>query len=87
MKNYLLFAGDIYYPRGGFHDFCGDFSSIEECEKFATSQNDRWMCGESSEWYHIFDVSELKVVVARRRLFDDLESWYDDDDVLGVEIA
>ena len=29
LKRYLLFAGDHYYPAGGWDDFAGSFDSIE----------------------------------------------------------
>lgn len=37
MKNYLLFAGTDYYPLGGFADWIGGYSSIEEAKAAALS--------------------------------------------------
>ena len=31
---FLLFAGDNYYPEGGWHDFQGAFASIEDAEEY-----------------------------------------------------
>lgn len=42
---YLLFAGDSYYPCGGWHDFEGSFISIED----AMERLDSIRC----DWWHI----------------------------------
>lgn len=54
MKRFLLFGGLIYYPSGGWGDFCGSFDSIEEAED-VFSEN-------SCEWYHIVDSETLGIV-------------------------
>lgn len=33
MKKFLLFAGETFYPGGGWEDFRGEFSSEEEFEE------------------------------------------------------
>ena len=33
-NSYLLFAGNKYYPEGGWEDFKGSFSSAEEAMKY-----------------------------------------------------
>lgn len=30
MKRYLLFVYEYFYPTGGWHDFVGDFDSLED---------------------------------------------------------
>ena len=30
MKNFMLFAGDEYYPCGGMTDLVGEFESLDE---------------------------------------------------------
>jgi hypothetical protein len=47
MKRYLLFAGDDYYPAGGFEDFIKDFDSIEDAENCLPTL--------SFDWYQIVD--------------------------------
>ncbi len=47
MNRYLVFAGDHYYPAGGFYDFIGDFSDVEEAKKIAKLK--------SYDWAHIID--------------------------------
>ena len=44
---YLLFAGDDYYPVGGFDDLVGSFDCIED----ARSK------GEGYEWWHIVRIT------------------------------
>ena len=54
MKRYLLFAGDEYYPIGGWEDFLGAYSSLEEA-------NDR-LFGTPCDWWQIVDSETLEVV-------------------------
>ena len=35
MNRYLLFAGDAFYPMGGWQDFHGSFDSVSEALAFA----------------------------------------------------
>lgn len=48
MKRYLLFAGDQYYPSGGWHDLSGEFDSIEEAEEYVFERG--------YEWWHVVDM-------------------------------
>lgn len=34
MKRFLLFAGESFYPSGGWHDFIADFDSLNEAYEF-----------------------------------------------------
>lgn len=34
MNNFMVFAFDHYYPRGGMKDFKGYFNKLEEAENF-----------------------------------------------------
>lgn len=48
MMSYLLFAGDHYYPSGGWHDFVDSFSSEDAAVKHAASLGNDWwhvVCG------------------------------------------
>ena len=42
---YLLFAGDSYYPRGGWRDFKGAFSTLTDARAHALSLN--------CDWWHV----------------------------------
>ncbi len=55
MKDYMLFAGDNYYPAGGFLDFKGFYSSIEDARHAAT------FLGEY-DWYHIVCTDKFTIV-------------------------
>jgi len=48
---YLVFAGDNYYPLGGFHDFQGAFGDLDEAREFAE--------GMSFDWWHIVQGDEI----------------------------
>lgn len=55
MKRYLLFAGSTYYPAGGWHDFRGDFDSIEEA-KAKIDQDEEASDGWGAyDWSHCID--------------------------------
>ena len=46
---FLLFAGDHYYPCGGWEDFRGAYGSLELAKEAAHTQ--------ACDWWHIVDVS------------------------------
>lgn len=51
MKRWLLFAGDNYYPIGGWDDFQADFDTKEEAfDKAAES-----VIARACDWAHIVD--------------------------------
>lgn len=56
MKRYLLFAGDVYYPVGGWDDFRGAYDTIEEAQSASLAYRDTY------EWFHIVDTVEMKQV-------------------------
>ena len=52
---FIAFAGDDYYPQGGWNDFLGGFDSIQDAvEELARMQ--------SVDWWHVVDVSTGKIV-------------------------
>jgi hypothetical protein len=51
---YALFAGDQYYPSGGWEDFIGAYDSIEAARERA--QRERY------EWFHIVDLASAQIV-------------------------
>jgi hypothetical protein len=53
MKQFLLFAGDTYYPGGGWDDFVGDFETVEAARNAAASCRD---------WWQVIDTATMKEV-------------------------
>ena len=58
MKRYLLFAGDTYYPCGGWEDFIGEYVSIDITRK-RIKEGDAYG---KYDWWHIVDTSSNRVV-------------------------
>lgn len=54
MKRYLLFAGDNYYPSGGWGDFVDGFDSVEQA---ALKLAER-----SYDWFQIVDATTGEIV-------------------------
>ncbi len=46
MKQFILFAGDCYYPGGGMADYIGDFHNLIDAQIYQ-----RPTC----DWWHILD--------------------------------
>lgn len=59
MRRYLLFAGDNYYPLGGWCDFRGSFETPEQAKE-ALLPGDHTYTGMG--WAHIVDLESGKVV-------------------------
>jgi hypothetical protein len=62
MKRYLLFAGWIYYPSGGWKDLVESFSTIEDALDAAFTH------GGSLTWYQIVDTSSGAIVRERENV-------------------
>ena len=61
MKRFLLFAGDVYYPSGGFGDFIGDFQTPDD----AKDKLLKWIETEGDPkylWAHIYDTETMTMV-------------------------
>jgi hypothetical protein len=61
MQRYVLFAGDRYYPAGGWHDYKGRFDSQRSALKAAdaglkTGDHRGW------EWYQVVDLENGGVI-------------------------
>jgi hypothetical protein len=56
VNRYALFAGDNYYPSGGFQDFRGTFSELESATDFAKKSE------EDYDWWHVVDLTDGTVV-------------------------
>jgi hypothetical protein len=46
---FLLFAGNLYYPGGGWNDFRGSFAIIEQARVYARDY----------DWFHIVYDGEI----------------------------
>lgn len=53
MKRYLLFAGESYYPVGGWKDFVDSYDTIEEAVSYGRAAGD---------WWHVVDSATGKIV-------------------------
>lgn len=63
VNRYLVFCGDVYYAGGGWCDFIGSFSSLEEAKGKDTEAN---IDDKSGTWCHIVDISTGEVVYERK---------------------
>ncbi len=54
MTKYLLFAGDTYYPLGGWRDYKSDHYTLEDALEAAAS------CG--CDWWQVVDWSARTIV-------------------------
>lgn len=61
MKRYLLFVGEPFYPRGGWHDFRGDFDSVDDGVATGRELKDSpdFIAG---RWWHVVDTDTGKIV-------------------------
>lgn len=60
---YMLFAGNTYYPEGGFSDFKGLFGTVDLAIEAVSEYNenkdrfdDEW------DWWHVVNALSLEVV-------------------------
>lgn len=54
LKRFLAFAGEEYYPEGGWRDFKGDFNDFESAKSL--------LLEEKNDWAQIFDTEAQKIV-------------------------
>lgn len=56
MKRFLIFAGENYYPRGGWRDYAGQADTLEEALLKVSHRRNVW------DWFHIFDTEANEIV-------------------------
>ena len=57
----MLFAGDYYYPAGGWRDFRGSFETIVEAREAALKvESITWE--RNVDWWHIVDLLDDTIV-------------------------
>jgi hypothetical protein len=73
---YALFAGDNYYPCGGWEDFQGFFDSLEEAQSVISFEKP---VGDKCcvyDWAHIVDLEQGKVVWHPTFPYKDIHQLY-----------
>jgi hypothetical protein len=58
---YLLFTGALQYPTGGWYDFKGHFSTIEQAVNFLNKEVDIY----EREWFQIVNIETREVVMSK----------------------
>jgi len=58
MLRYLLFAGEQYYPGGGWEDYKGTFATLEEAQEAESKESAA--CGYG--WSHIVDTNTMEML-------------------------
>ena len=63
-RRFCVFAGNDYYPSGGWHDFRASRDTLEEAMRAAEelSSGEGW----TLDWWQIFDLQERRVVAQSR---------------------
>jgi hypothetical protein len=79
MKRFLLFAGDQYYPSGGWQDFKKSFdTALEAVRAAAGSTKEVDLKTRSWEWWQVVDLKTGKMVEEGIRSLGELDSEEDD---------
>jgi hypothetical protein len=70
MKRYLLFAGQYYYPGGGWADFIGSYDAVAEAEAEGAKRRmgPRGVEYPVWDWFHVIDATTGAWVVGDKRL-------------------
>jgi hypothetical protein len=60
---YLLFAGDRYYPSGGWLDLAGRFATVDEAQTRAGFiRSGRHQLEQDDFWWHVVDLNSGEIV-------------------------
>lgn len=59
-KIFILFSGTTFYPNGGWDDFKGHFSTVEQAVNFLNKEVDIY----DREWFQIVNIETREVVVS-----------------------
>lgn len=57
IKRYLVFAGTVVQPNGGWEDNLGSFDEVDQA-RFAVSRRWRSLNRSAVKWYQILDTQE-----------------------------
>jgi len=55
MRRFMLFAGNVYYPHGGFDDFQRSYHKLEEAVVAAQVWRGKHTSWSGGTWAHIVD--------------------------------
>lgn len=58
MNMFLVFAGEEYYPCGGWGDFVGSYPTLHEAKEAAAKR----YTTSSTGWWHIVDLNVMAEV-------------------------
>lgn len=61
MKRFLLFCGPCYYAEGGWHDFKGDFDTLEAAKRKYGRYAQKLRKDKGPTWGHVFDTEAQTV--------------------------
>lgn len=82
VKRYLLFAGENYYPGGGWDDYVTDADTVEELRDLLKRMGDSDDSSHDWDWWQIIDIEEGKVVDVKtgddrtKETFEPLGRWW-----------
>lgn len=65
MMRYILFAGETYYPGGGWNDFVADGDTVEELELITKKMEGADNSSHDWDWWHIVDTQQDEVVAGK----------------------
>ncbi len=66
MKKYALFAGESYYPSGGWGDFVDSFDTVAEAEAAIP---------ENSDWYEVVNLKVGRPIIKEEQAWYEWEMW------------
>jgi len=55
MKRFLVFAGDCYYPSGGWNDFKSDHETLSEAFEATKVKG-------IGDWWHVVDTVGMRII-------------------------
>lgn len=64
MIKYVVFAGEFFYPAGGWEDMVGVFITIEDARKLVSQNKRAW--DRDNKWYQIVDLMTWRIVETNR---------------------
>lgn len=64
MKRYLLFAGQSYYPGGGWDDFVWHFNNYLEAHHYGLCLTKDHVFFKQEDWFHVVDSTILQEVTS-----------------------
>jgi hypothetical protein len=62
MKRFLVFAGDMYYPDGGWNDFRGAYDTLKEAKARVDEIKHNEETCSGYDWAHIADTATGEIL-------------------------